>query len=361
MPNESEAPEPLRDFADRAIREELRKFENLRDFLMFVLPDVAAGFVFERGVWLNPEFRLPDWHRREADLLCEIPYRFADGERPALVCVLIEHQTQADPRMPLRMYLEIALYWERKWRDWEEAPSPKDEFRLPPVLPIVFHTGTRPWGSARTLTEMLGPPESLHRFSPPWSPIFWELSAHEPDELLDADGAFLKVLAVVRVEDRELDEFKRVFQETWRRLEYIHEGSHVRWADLAQFLFGWAFHRRPEPERRNWMVAAADAADRDEVRKEISNMGQMKWKTAYDVAVEEGFEKGMEKGIEKGLQGQVDFARRLLLRQIRKLFGEACSEIEGKIKSIADVDRLEELLVQLQDGTSQDEFSRMLE
>ena len=135
-------------------------------------------------------------------MLFEIPYRFDEGERLALVCVLIEHQTRPDSRMPLRTLLEVALYWDQQSQTWENTLQPKDDFRLTPVLPIVLHAGDKPWGSARSLAAMLGPPAAFHPFAPVWQPVFWELSKHSPEELLNADAAFLQVLAAVQYLER---------------------------------------------------------------------------------------------------------------------------------------------------------------
>src|SRR5579872_5574327 len=95
--------EPPRDLMDRMIRDTLRDPENLHDFLSRALPDLAAGFDYARARLIDPEFTLEDWRRREADLPFEIPYRTGEGEVTALVCVLIEHQSDTDPMMPLRL------------------------------------------------------------------------------------------------------------------------------------------------------------------------------------------------------------------------------------------------------------------
>src|SRR5258708_3860394 len=111
MPPEDDS--PLHDFPDRAIRQALQQPGNLRDLLNAVVPDLAPGFDCERAELLDREFPLDDWRRRESDLLFRIPYRTGDGERFALVCVLIEHQSAPDPAMPLRMLIFAVLYWER--------------------------------------------------------------------------------------------------------------------------------------------------------------------------------------------------------------------------------------------------------
>ena len=63
------------DFADHIYRDDLKKTENLRDFVSAVVPDIARGLVFERAELLDREFLLDDWRRRESDLLFRIPYR----------------------------------------------------------------------------------------------------------------------------------------------------------------------------------------------------------------------------------------------------------------------------------------------
>src|SRR6187397_1069285 len=107
---------PLHDFPDRAIRRLLEHPHNLRDLITAVVPDLAAHFDFERVEVLPTRFLLDDWRRRESDLLFRIPYAAdtsAAADEPVLGCVLIEHQSEPDPRMPLRTLLYVVLYWER--------------------------------------------------------------------------------------------------------------------------------------------------------------------------------------------------------------------------------------------------------
>jgi hypothetical protein len=325
--------EPLRDFADRFFRDALRNPENLREFLMDAVPTLAHGFDFTRMNFIEPKFLLPNWRRREADLLFEIPYRFGPGERIALVCVLIEHQTQPDPRMPLRTLVEVALYWERQWQAWEQAEQPKDEFRLTPVLPIVLHTGTRPWGSARTLTDMLGPPDAFLPFAPAWGPLFWELSQHSPEELLNAEAAFMQVLTVVRMEGEERAVFERAFQETFRKLESIHGINRVRWTEMVKLIFGWVLHRRPREERQQWTDLGA-ATQNDELRKEeLKAMAQLLGKTIVEEARE-------------------DQARGMLLLLGRKRYGEPSPEVVLAFEKIEDLARFNRMTLRILDVSS---------
>ena len=106
---------PLHDFPDRAFRLLLSQPANLREVVEHVAPALVAKFDFERSRQLDRELPLPDWRRREADLLFLVPFQ-ETKEKSALVCVLLEHQSRQDPSMPLRTLLYAVLFWEREWR-----------------------------------------------------------------------------------------------------------------------------------------------------------------------------------------------------------------------------------------------------
>lgn len=76
-------------------------------------------------------------------------------KRPALVYVLLEHQSTVDPLMPYR----LLRYLVRIWEDWRRK-YPKAK-RLPAIVPIVLHQGPGPWDGPVTLHELLDLPDEL--------------------------------------------------------------------------------------------------------------------------------------------------------------------------------------------------------
>lgn len=95
--------EPPRNLPDQVIRDSLQDRDNLREFLHAAIPELADGFDYERAQPMERDFLMEDWRGRTADLPIEIPYRTAEGEQTALVCVFIEHQSDTDALMPLRV------------------------------------------------------------------------------------------------------------------------------------------------------------------------------------------------------------------------------------------------------------------
>ena len=321
----ADEPSP-RDTPDRVFRRSLRHPEHLRAFLQQAAPDLAAGFDCDRARLLDRDFPLDDWRRREADLPFEIPYRVGDQEIPALVCVLIEHQSDTDPLMPLRLLYFAVVYWERQWHAWEGMGRPRPPLRLRPVLPIVLYTGRTPWGSNRELADLLGEPAAFHAFAPAWRPVFWNLADQTPEALLNSGMEWLQTLAVIRVEAAEEAEFRTVYEEVVRRLQDLRGRDKVRCYDLMRIVLTCAAWRRPQAEQPGLWAAAEAIQTEPELRQEMRTMAQN--------AVEAWLEEGVEKG-------ELRMARALLRKLLEKRFGDLPAELVQQISTASDLERLQ--------------------
>ncbi len=139
MASQAELPRQL---PDRMIRESLQTPANLRDFLKDCVPDVADHLDYSKLRPLERDMLTDDWRLGTVDLLFEVPY--VDEAAAALVAILIEHQSDTDPFVPLRTLLTTTGFWERAWREWEAKAKPRPPFVLPPVIPIVLYTADVP-------------------------------------------------------------------------------------------------------------------------------------------------------------------------------------------------------------------------
>ncbi len=284
---------PPRSLPDQVIRESLQHPASLREFLQDVVPHLAAGFDCERARLIDREFPMEDWRSREADLPFEIPYRTTEEERLALVCVLIEHQSDTDPLMPLRSLYFGVGYWDRQWKDWAALQPPRPPLRLSPVLPIVLYTGPTPWGSNRTMADLLTEPQAFHAFAPVWEPIFWNLAEHSPQQLLNTGAAWLELMSVMRVERADAEEFQAIFAEAAQRLAALQGREEVRWSDFLRIVLTYASWRRPPVEGNTLRKIAMDANPTQ--KEEIRRMAQ----TIAEALIEEGRAKGRPKDTPK--------------------------------------------------------------
>lgn len=317
-------PEELpRQLPDRMIRESLQTPANLRDFLRDCLPGVADHLEYSGLRPLERERITDDWRLRAVDLLFEVPY-VDEAAASALVAVLIEHQSDTDALVPLRTLLTTTGFWERAWREWEAKERPRPPFVLPPVIPIVLYTGNVPWGSRRTIAEMLGPPAALHPFAPAWGPVFWSLAERTAEHLLGC-GPWMQLMALMRVSAEEAPRFLSICTEAIRRLIPIRETEHVRWSELLGMMLTYAVWRRPESERQ----ALRDIAEKENPAN----------KQEVQAMVETGGEYLMRQGANREA---IRRTRLFLRRVLESRFGSLPEKLVLEIEGTDDVAKLDE-------------------
>ena len=346
---------PLHDFPDRAHRLLLEHPDNLRELVSAAAPDLAEGFVFPEARKLDRTLPLPDWRRRESDLLFSIPWKESGGAAAveALVCLLLEHQSQDDAAMPLRTLLYAVLFWEREWKAWEDRRERGAPLRLTPVLPIIFHTGREPWAAPRTFADLFAVPDALRPMLLPWGPRFWDLAAQPLEALRQAEGEWLRAMTLVRAEREDAAAFRAVVAETYRRLAALKPIDPVRWHDLMWFVLSWSLRRRPNREHADLIALAAAGHDNTIVRREVEQMTQAVEKSWADEMMERGIERGMERG---RVTGAMETSRRYLRGLLEQRFGALPEALVQRIEGTEDLPRLEACIFSVQKLKSLDEI-----
>lgn len=336
---------PLHDFPDRALRQALAHPGNLRDLLVAALPGLAPHLDFSQVEEVPRDFLLEDWRGREADLFFRLPYQPAgEGVEQIVVCVLLEHQSQPDPRLPLRLLLHALLFWEQQWKEWERRHPLGEPLRLTPVIPVVFHTGARPWGSNRSLAELIGGPEEIQRLAPAWPVAFWDLAEHDPEELLAADGPFLNLLSMVRVEDDEAERFQEVFGRLMAGLGPLAQRDKMRWRDLLWLALSWVLQRRDKGEREPLLELAQSAQAEQKLKEEVSEMTQ-KTRNSWADELKEEYQKAGEKiGEKRGRERAAQTARKAIRALLKNRFGPVPEEVGRQLDECLDLERLEAAL-----------------
>lgn len=340
---------PLHDFPDRAIRRLLQNPSNLRDLLADLLPDLVDRFDFARLEVVDRAFLLDDWRRRESDLLFRLPFLPDAGDLPpVLVCILLEHQSQPDPWMPLRLLLYAVLFWEREWRVWETEHDRGAPPGLTPVIPIVFHTGPRPWRKYRRLTDLIAAPRELRGFVPRWQALFWDLAERSAEGTLQAAGDWLAALAVVRAERDEREAFHAILGRVLSRLERLSDQERVRWHELLHFVLSWALRRRPGEERMETLETALKSQREVEHQEEVRRMSETIAQTWEQELLARGRAEGEARGRAEGeARGLLRAHREDLRALLEERFGALPEAVSARIEAAEDPERLRAALRQV--------------
>jgi Putative transposase, YhgA-like len=164
---------------DRFFRHVFADPEHAEGELRTVLPAAIVARLDWASLTLLPStFVDPELAEQRADLL----FSATVAGREALVYVLIEHQSKAEPFMPLRLLGYLVRIWESWRREHPNAP------RLPPVVPVVVHHSEGGgWAEPVAFEDLLDVEGELLEALRPQLPLFTfvldDLSVARDDEL----------------------------------------------------------------------------------------------------------------------------------------------------------------------------------
>ena len=114
-PNGSPGPSPtelplIREFDDRSTLWLLEDPAQLHGLLQILDASLADCLDFARARRINRSFIPADLQKQESDLVYVVPLRDRD-RKEVWVYVLLEHQSEPDPLMALRLYLYMGHLW----------------------------------------------------------------------------------------------------------------------------------------------------------------------------------------------------------------------------------------------------------
>ena len=177
-------------FPDRSMKWLLRQREHLQALLRMFGSEIADALDFEHVEQLNRSFISDELRTQESDMVFRVPFRSpTQTGQEVIVYLLIEHQSTVDASMGLRLLSYMTQIWMEERREWQEKKRPRGEWRLTPILPIVFYTGHGEWKAPLSLTALMNIPEILTRFVPTFDTLLLDVKATAPDELTQTGHA----------------------------------------------------------------------------------------------------------------------------------------------------------------------------
>jgi hypothetical protein len=211
--------------------------------------------------------------------------------------------------------------WGLQRREWEDKNIPPSEQRLRPIVPLVFYTGEGAWSTPIGLKHLMDLPAELERFVPDWETPLLSLQDTSPETLTQIAGAVGWALRVLQSEKAPLAELDRVLTEAMAGLEGLSEDRAGQWKRAAWFLLLLVHHRRGERELVDRVLDTAKLSKFRE-REEVAVMGltvaqQMKAEAALQTS------------------------RQILSLLLAERFGSLPVDLQRRIESIDDMQRLQ--------------------
>ena len=284
----------------------------------------------EEGTYVDEELK-----QRQSDVLFSVPL----GGRPALLYLLFEHQSSADPHMPLRMLRYLVRIWDR----WVEAKPGRKAAALPAVIPMVLYHGDRPWTAATELREIIDLAHdegaAIEAYLPRWRILLDDLTALREEELLGRQR--LSTMAKLAQALLRSLRHERVVRLLARLLDLMREVERDP-AGLSDFrtLIYYVWEAGP-PAEWTEVEAFMQANMGEKVGIEVRSIADVYRAEGWAKGRAEGHEKGREEGRAEGhAEGHLEAARHAVLAVFEARGLRVPDAVRDRITSCSDLDML---------------------
>jgi hypothetical protein len=327
----------VRRFPENGIKLLLEDRRNVRDLFLLTGEEIVTLIDFSRLKPVRGTFVARDYRHVEADLVLTAPYHVEGGPRRLWLYLLIEHQSEPDALMPVRLLEYVVQIFKMQQREWLKGHKSLAGLRFQPVLPLVLYTGTERWESLGELIDLIESGERFRAITPTMKPLFVNLPGQAPGRLESRGGAFGQVLRALRGRKLPAAEFARLMDQVTVELEEMPAAERVRRQELLSYLQALVYHEREAAEHQTLFEHIEAAAGADQFRRELTAMRQ----TMADVLKAEGRKEGEKRGEKKGeMKGELRTRREMLLEWLHGRFGEVPATVEARVKGSRDIDQL---------------------
>ncbi len=234
------------------------------------------------------------------------------GGATALVYVLLEHQSSADPLMPWRLLRYVTRIWDR----WMEAHS--DAKKLPAIVPVVLHHGTSTWSAPVELADLIdlepGLIDQIRAHLPGFRFLLDDLTAETDQRLMTrAMNAVGRLVLLTLKHGRDAD----------------LAGELAKLVDLMDEVLRAPNGAEALDTVLRYAMKVGDVTI-DRLRRELVPLLGSRIEevimTAGEKLVEEGRQRGVQQGVQQGESA-------LLLRLVRARFGAVSPEVETRVRA----------------------------
>jgi hypothetical protein len=331
--------ELVRQFKENGMKMLLEHPANVRDVLRLADVPWFDEIGFDRIQEIKTTFIRRNYRHLQSDIALTAPLGGSGrAERKLLIYILIEHQSEPDRLMPLRLADSQVQIFRYQVRQWLQTHASESQICLSPVLPVVFYTGLRRWPEVGTLADVIERGDEFREVTPIVErPMYLNLPELPPDQLQDKGGYFGWVLRLLQQRHTRLAEFRQLLRDAVAHLDGMEAGDRARWLDLLSFVGAMIYHERSETEHVELHETIEHSVCRDESRREVAKMS----KTMADVLIERGRTEGR---IEGQTETAIETRQQTLIRLLRRRFGKVPTKVTRAINATKATEQLDDWL-----------------
>ncbi|HVC95982.1 MAG TPA: Rpn family recombination-promoting nuclease/putative transposase, partial [Pirellulales bacterium] len=338
--NPSRIEQIVRHFRENGLKLLLENPANARELLGLTATRLLDRMDFARMRVDPTTYIAADYRHIASDLVLNVPFRTGRGRESITVYVLIEHQSEPDSLMGLRVLDYVVQIYKRQVRDQLARDPSRKRVQLEPVLPLVLYTGTVSWPQLPRLVELVQQGDEFGDLIPQIGPLFLNLPEVPSDQLAQS-GPLGCVLELIQHRKARPEEFRILVARAVQRLEDLPARERNRWLELLSYIRAMVYHDREDSERDGLRELILKSVSTDARRREVETM----FRTGAETLREEGREEGAIAALQQAL-----------VNLLRGKFGRLPRATERAIRATQDPGQLDAWLVRAGQATSLSEI-----
>jgi predicted transposase YdaD len=324
--------EMVRQFPQNGMKQLLHHPENVRELLALARWPHLEQLLFDQLAVDPTEYIGADYRHVASDLVLTLPRRSGRGKTRLLwLTILIEHQSEPDRLMLLRVLDYLVQIWKKQVRDWGQEHKSFASVRLRPVLPIVFYTGVHRWEQIGRLQDLMEEADIFTEVTPVFRPLFVNLPTLAGEQLHSA-GPFGQVLQLVQQRRASKRAFGGLLEQVVADLESMPAEDRLRWLELLSYLSALVYHERAGSEQAELGERILASVRTDEHRQEVT----MIRRTGAQAMEQRGEQRGAIQALQE-----------TLIAQLKARFEKIPEEMEPTIRNTTDRAQLDGWLLKV--------------
>ena len=354
-------------FADKSARWLFKEIENLRGLVLILAADLAKHLDFTQTTIENRSFVDDTLRGLVSDMVFTVPYRDPSKGDALTIYILIEHQSTEDPMMGYRMLSYMCQIWNGQQREFEASDVPKSQWRMRPILPIIFYTGSQRWKTPPTLTAVMDVPELMLPFVPSFKTLFFGVKDIDPNELTKTDHPMGWLMTVLQKEHADETSMRETLEAALTHLDTLAHDNIAQHRNALIYLYHLVLFRRPETEQEHLIRLLQTHTQDMEVENIIMTGAEALIERGKAEGIEQGKAEGIEQGKAEGIeQGKAEGERNFAVESILDLLGmqfpsDAVQSLKPELEQITDLNRLKVLIRATHATDSLDAFKKTLQ
>ncbi len=322
---------------DNAYKQMLGNEEIFKELIeTFVKLDWVKNIDFTKIEKIDKSFISEEYLNKESDIIYKV--KLID-EKEIYIYFLLEFQSSVDKFMPIRCLNYITnLYLEM-------IKAKGESIDLPPIFPLVLYNGDDKWNHSNKASKFIKNNDILGRYGIKFDVFILKQNDYSLKDLQKI-GNLVSTLFITEVHY----ESNLIFKEVQKILDKYGITIPVK-------LFLNYFKKMSMNEK----VDIIDYSELEKMYKTKEEVNSVLL-TAIKKEKEEFFKKGEAIGTQKGkVEGQLEEKINNIIKLTVKKLGVIPINLEKKIKSCSNIEKLDKIMDNIFDITSFDEIEKILE